>query len=304
MMWRNAIYWGIFTTFCCGFGTCQREQPGIPLVLNQVIYNSYQRVILGANALALAANETVIFDQDRKKVSTRSTDVKVEGTAFRLSLIDKDQDGRFDTPGVDLVVVSIYGQDTVALDLQSAHVGVLRPQTFIQVNRRCFLLAEISASGQEVTLVPWENCSYDILAARTKTHLGKIPVRDLAGQDTFLVFPKTDTRQRLVIVWSMGTEDLELISYLQQNQAVWRTRFQIVGLNMVDQPRKINAFLAASPVDFPVYLVTRKTCETINCHALLPYAIWLDATGEIVDVGLKKEQLLALLESAGRPLDQ
>jgi len=286
------------------FGSCQREQPTIPLVLNQVIYNSYQRAILGPNTLALKNNETVIFDQDRKKVSTRSTDVKWEDTAFRLSLIDQDQDGRFDTPGVDLVVVSIYGQDTVALDLKSEHVGLLRSRTFIQVNRRCFLLAEISANGQQVALVPWENCTSDILTARTKTHLGKIPVRDLEGQDTFLVFPKTDTRQRLVIVWSMGTEDLELIDYLQQNQATRNTRFQIVGLNMADQPRKISAFLAASPLDFPVYLVTRKTCQSINCHALLPYAIWLDAMGEIVDVGLKKDQLLALLESAPKLLDQ
>jgi hypothetical protein len=268
-----------------------------PLVvrLDKSIYNSYHQALRGRNTIALQEDETVIYDQGRQKVSTRSADVDYLDVKFRISLIDTDQDGQFNTPGVDLVIVSVYGQDTVALDLREAHVGSLRQRTFVQVNRRFFLIDALDLAGGELTLIPWERPPSEALAASTKTHLAKFSVRNTAGEEEYLSWPKGD-RPRLLLFWNYSEEGKELVRAADQLQERWKKRLEVITFNMNDQLRELKTFQSANELDLPVYLVTSKTCRTINCHAHIPYGMLIDENGQILQSELRPAAIRSLLE--------
>lgn len=271
--------------------SCQQDTQPLLVKLDKVIYNSYHQTLRGRNTMELAEDETVLYDKGRLKVSTRSADVEFQDTKFRVSLVDANQDGFFNTAGTDMVILSVYGQDTVALDPREAHVGLLRQRTFIQVDRRFFLVDAPDEAGEELMLIPWERPPSDALAAVGKTYLAKFSVRNTDGKESYLSWTKGD-RPRLLLFWNFSDQGEKLLEAANRLKPAWEQRLELITFCMNDDPDLLQQ---AEVSDFPVYLITSKSCKTINCHAHLPFAMLIDEKGQILQSELKSAAVLDIL---------
>ncbi len=220
-------------------------------------------------------------------VHTRSVDVEADGASFRLTLIDMDQDDRYDEVGTDYILLSPIGQDTVPISLGATNVGTLRKSTIIQVDRSFFLLGPVDYYGAAIELIPWERCPTDALTARWQTRMKQLPVKTISGEETYLSFNNTDGKSTLLLIWNYHFPSPDIVKELQDKAGLWGENWQIVGINMHSSTTELSTYLDESPLDFPNYIMSNKSCHVLDCHTLPPYAIVLDENGRILQQGLK-----------------
>lgn len=64
---------------------------------------------------------------------------------------------------------------------------------------------------------------------------------------------------------------------------------------MRDQLRPLHEFRNNNAIDLPLYLVTSKTCQAINCHINSSHAMLLNDKGEILRTDMKEDAIRELL---------
>ncbi|MEM1214199.1 MAG: hypothetical protein AAGJ82_00840 [Bacteroidota bacterium] len=282
----------LFLLLVFGCFACQQDHQHITLKLDQRITNSYHQ----DGNIKLSPDETVIYDNGVWKVSTRAADVQYRQTRFRIGLIDSNQDGRYNEPNNDIVLLSIYGQPAIPIHLTESHVGVQRSKTIIQVDRHFFLLDDETGNGKTLNLVPWERVPPEAITASLRTRMNNLPVRTVAGVDESLDLSHGPVdKEQILLVWNYADGGEVLAQQLGQKT---HERFHVTPLNMLDQPEQLRTFLQENASSLDHYLVSSLTCEVINCHARTPYGIRLDAYGNIVNIHLSFGELKTLLRQA------
>ncbi len=277
---------------------CQRDSLKIAVQLDQPLKNSFFQYWSpwSEDTSQLNDFETVLYHNGVWRVDARSVDVEYGSTRFRLGMIDADQDGRFTTPGLDLLVLSVYGVDTAALDPYLPSIGLVQTKNFIQVDRSYFLLTDLDSTGQSISLIPWDRQPGEELTAQLRTSLGKIPVRTCTGEEVYLSTAAPSNKDRLILVWSYGPDRGELIREIAYYRKRWEDRVEVVSINMLDDHDRIQAFLSEHNIDLPCYLATSRTCQSLNCHALLPFAVVVDTYGRVLRSGMKTQAIMEYLE--------
>lgn len=278
----------LFSLFFLLFYSCQNGNHALFLRMNTTVHNG--NMLPGYQVLENAgdfAATMVVGHNGIHPVHTRSVDVEANGTRFRLTLIDMDQDQRYDEVGTDYILLSPIGQDTVPISLGATNVGTLRQSTLIQVDRAFFLLGPVDYYGDAIELIPWERCPADALTARLQTRMKQLPVQTITGEETYLSFHDTDGKSTLLLIWNYHFPSPDLVKELQEKAGLWGENWQIVGINMHSSTTELSAYLEKYPLDFPNYIMSTKTCRVLDCHTLPPYAIVLDENGRILQQGLK-----------------
>lgn len=286
--------------------SCQRDNGKIGLRLDQPLKSSFESSYLASSSDAQAPLnpfETVVYDRGIARVNARSTDIDLGYTRFRLGMVDVDQDGRYSTPGKDLLVISFYGNDEVTLYSHLPSVGVFKSKNFIQIDRSCFLVTDIDSSGQSISLIPWDRCPSEKLTARLKTSMGKVPLKTWMGEDTFLSANPGSTKERLIILYSLASDEGALIRRLEAERAHWSDRIDVQIVSMLDDAKDLEEFLASFSTDIPLYRATAEHCQLLNCHTKLPFGMHLDGIGRIIKVGLDEEEILQNLALTDEMVD-
>jgi hypothetical protein len=127
--------------------------------------------------------------------------------------------------------------------------------------------------------------------------LAKFSVRNTAGEEEYLSWSKGD-RPRLLIFWNYSEEGTEMMRTADRLQAEWRQHLEVITFSMNDQLSKLKEFQSANDLDLPIYLVTSKTCRTINCHAHIPYGMLIDENGRILQSELRQDSIEELLKGS------
>mgnify|MGYP001795270035 CR=1 FL=1 len=273
---------------------CQKNSQRLLLRFNTQIYNSNFPL---ANRLGDDVRTTTMLvgPQGVQKVATRSVDVDIPTGQFRLSLIDMNQNNLFGEVGIDLVVLSPHQQESVPINLGTANVGILRPSNIIQVDRNFFLLRNIEPTGKAIELIVWERAPLNAVVASMQARMKQIPVHNTAQEETHLSLRNESGKSTLLIVWDYQDASTGFIRELQDQQANWRKDWQVISINMMDDPEALNHFLEQTPLGFPAYMMSNQSCRVLDCHALPPYAFFLDDKGRIFQQGIKAEGLRSWL---------
>lgn len=308
IMHRSLVKWSfvvaLFVLLLCA--TCQRDSGKIGLRLDQPLKSSFESSYLASSSggqAPLNPFETVVYDHGITRVNARSTDIDLGYTRFRLGMVDVNQDGRYSTPGMDLLVISFYGNDKVNLYSDLPSIGVFQAKNFIQVDRSCFLVTDIDSSGQSISLIPWDRCPSETLTARLKTSVGKMALKTWSGEDTFLSAIPGSTKERLIILYSLASDEGSLLRRLEADRARWTERVDVQIVSMLDDVQDLKAFLADFSTALPLYRATAEHCQLLNCHTKLPFGMHLDGIGRIIRIGLDEEEILELLTLTNGMID-
>lgn len=300
---RSLFLFLLLVVFCM---SCQRDNSKIGLRLDQPLKSNFESSYLASSKgeqAPLNPFETVVYDQGIARVNARSTDIDLGYTRFRLGMVDVDQDGRYSTPGTDLLVISFFGNDEVSLYSGLPSVGVFQSKNFIQIDRSCFLVTDIDSSGQSISLIPWDRCPSEQLTARLKTSMGKIPLKTWTGEDTFLSAVPGSTKERLIILYSLASDKGDLLRRLEANRSRWSDRVDVQIVSMLDDAKDLEHFLETFSSELPLYRATAEHCQLLNCHTKLPFGMHLDGIGRIVKVGLNEEDILNNLALTDEMMD-
>ena len=287
----------IITLFLAGFA-CQKNYQHLFLRLDTQIYNSNFPVAESFNQEGVATT-MVIGTNGIQSVATRSVDVDTPNGRFRFSLVDMNQNNLFAEPGIDLLVLSPYQQQAVPINLGNVNVGLLRPSNIIQVDRHFYLVQDIDSGGQSVELVAWERAPRNTIVANLQTRMNQVPVHDLAQEDTYLPLRSESGKATLLLVWNYQESSLSLIRELEAQKQLWEEDWEVITVNMQDDPGVLTRTLEQMPLSFPTYLMSSKSCQVLDCHALPPYAILLDKQGRIIQQGVKAPGLWTWLDQLG-----
>ena len=276
--------------------SCQKGQGALILELDGFTHNSNFPLNLDSFGPMEGMQTYVIGHSGIQTVGTRSVDVDLPEARFRLTLIDMDQNQRYDEIGTDMVMLSPMGQDSVPINVGAENLGALRKSTIIRIDRAFYLLRILDDLGQTIELLPWERCPGRVLTAQLQTRMKQIPVHDAQGEDYYLDFRKTAGKSTLLVVWNYAFESQTFLTQLQEHKASWAANWEVISINMSDNPQQLKAFVDQYGIDFPTYLMSSRSCQVLDCHALPPYGIVLDANGVILQKGLKAPGLQGWLQ--------
>ncbi len=270
---------------------CRRDTGIQTIILNKTTHNSYDR----NNKQDLAENETFIYHSRPTKVSIIAADLEITGLRFRISLIDVNQDGYFDTPDMDMLVLSPYEQDSVAIDFDRINIGKLKKRNYIKVNRTWFCLLEIDSLGQQLRLVPLEKTPRDEIVAEYCTRWKPVAVTNTKGEATYLKRSGL-SRKELILVSRMPPLDDSFLQLLEDNKEKWAASYDLTVLYMGGYDKaKTNALANTISFKFPAFFTVFSSCKVINCHANPPFAFLLDKNGSILKENMKREEIIRFL---------
>ena len=87
--------------------------------------------------------------------------------------------------------------------------------------------------------------------------------------------------------------DDPLLQKIHDNEKQWTEQYELSVLYLNGFERdQTNLY---SNNKFPFFFTTKKSCNTINCHANPPYAFLLDKRGFIMKEGVKEPEIYRLL---------
>lgn len=273
--------------------TCRRNIGIQTIILNKTTHNSYHQ----NKEEILADNETIIYGNGMNKVSIIAADLEIADLRFRISLIDANQDGYFNTADLDMLVLSPYEQDSVAIDLDRNCVGKLKNINYIQVNRAWFRLLEIDSVGQSLKLVQLEKRPKEKVVAEYCSRWKPLEVTSLKGEFTYLKRTKNLSKKELILVSRMPPLDDSFLQLLEDNKKKWASSYDLTILYMGGYDKtKVNTSVDTISFEFPTFYTQISSCRVINCHANPPYGFLLDKDGTILKEGVKKEEIIRLFK--------
>lgn len=270
--------------------TCRRNTGIQTIILNKMTHNSYDQ----GNEQDLAANETFIYNWGANKVSVIAADLEVADLRFRISLIDVNQDGHFNTPDLDMLILSPYEQDSVAIEVDRINIGKLKNRNYIKVNRTWFCLLEIDSLGQQLRLAQLEKPPREKVVAEYCTRWKPIAVTNTKGEATHL--KRSGSKKELILVSRMPPLDDPLLQLLDDHREKWEAQYDLTVLYMGGYDKTKTTSLANTiSFKFSTFFTVFSSCKVINCHANPPFAFLLDRNGTILKENIKKEEIIRLL---------
>lgn len=273
--------------------TCRRGDGTATIILNKTTHNSY----FNSDEHDLADNETIVFYEGLSKVSVIAADLELADLRFRITLIDANQDGLFNTTDLDMLVLSPYEQNSVAIDLTRVCVGRLKKNNYIKVNRTWFLLLEINNAGDKIKLVQLENPPSKEAVATYCTRWKPIDVINVKGEETYLKRTQNVSKKELILVSRMPPLGDPLLQLLDDNKEKWEKKYDLTILYMGGYDKtKTNALENTISFKYPAFFTVVSSCEVINCHATPPFAFLIGKDGTILKENFKEEEIIRILD--------
>ena len=80
--------------------------------------------------------------------------------------------------------------------------------------------------------------------------MGKIPLKTWTGEDTFLSAIPGSTKERMIILYSLATDEGALLRRLEAERTRWSDRVDVQVVSMLDDAKDLEEFLKRNFLQF------------------------------------------------------